>query len=178
MPPSGASSPTFPTAAPNGSGEGCSLDKAKDGDAASAFCRRREGSGRQKMKAGKRKSPKKHLPTNANASRKTRRRYPLINRNDSKIKIAMAKGAVFVVEGLLLFIGLFLSIPIVKISLNLIARYLPKDSFAAASCAVLTWFLLMSAWQKYIGVPLSFRIENFVGVRGATNLKNPNKDLL
>ena len=130
------------------------------------------------MKAGKRESRKQHLPTDENASRKPHRRHPLISRNDSKIKIALAKWAVFFAEGILLFIGLAMSIPLVKISLNLIASYLPKDSFAAAACGVLTWFLLMSAWQKYIGMPLSFRIENFVGVRGATNLKNPNKDLL
>ncbi len=74
---------------------------------------------------------------------------------------------------------MFFSLPIIKWAGKLLISYLPQDDFFAACCIILfIWFSIMSILQKYIIIPLCFKIENYVGVRGATNLNNPNRDLL
>ena len=108
---------------------------------------------------------------------KQTRLFPLVKKTDSKFKIYLYGHLCFFVQaccslGILILFALTLK---VFFRVHWIKSYASKSHIRLV-LAICGFLLFVVA--KYIITPLCIKIENLFGVKGADNIKNPNKDLL
>ena len=114
----------------------------------------------------------------ANAG-KRRFRVPLVKKTDSWAKIRMGGLFAFFLQGMVLFLfgGFVWLVPSIILPF-LLPNANAFPSYPLRILGVVCFIVLIFAGHKYVVEPISRKIEDLIGVKGADNLDNPNINLI